>query len=62
MRLAKFLGEVKRRSNGGVEARDSFRAAFDALELINEGYLTEVQIKGSLNSAPITRRSLGWCL
>jgi hypothetical protein len=40
--LAKFLGETK---DNGTQARESFRAAFDALELISEGYLTEAQIK-----------------
>jgi hypothetical protein len=40
--LARFLGEVKSDS----KPRDSFVAAFDALELMSEGYLTEAQIKG----------------
>jgi hypothetical protein len=40
--VATFLGEV--RADG--DARESFRAAFDALELMSEGYLTEAQIKG----------------
>lgn len=41
--LAKFLGMVK---TGSQTARDSFVAAFGAVELISEGYLTEERIKG----------------
>ena len=40
--LAKFLGMV--RVNGA--ATENFTASFGALELINEGYLTEARIKG----------------
>jgi len=41
--LAKFLGLVKQESQ---RPKDSFVAAFGALELVSEGYLTEARTKG----------------